>query len=200
MSLSTFAAPAGLDNWGTPAAFKAALESIYHFDAYDPCPINPEGLRVDDGLAETPAGVTSYFCNPPYSEPQPWLEKAIRDKKRGITGVYLLRVDTSTNWMHDFVFPYARPIWVRGRLRFRRHGPCQTCVKVYKVKADDPRIIVLKGKLHLKECISPKGHPSPFASVVAAYEPRVRFPSQAVMWEDKAGIWHMTKGGEELGA
>lgn len=182
--LNTFAAPAGIQNWGTPAAFKAALDSIYHFAAYDPCKLNPSGVREFDGLGETPAGVSSYFCNPPYEDVTPWLQKAIADKKRGITGVYLLRVDTSTQWMHDYVFPYARPIWVRGRLRFRKPGPCNSCGS--------------KGN-PAPECTSAKGHPSPFASVVAAYEPRVSFPSQAVMFEDKAGVWHLVKGGEAIG-
>lgn len=156
---NTFALPRGISNYQTPIEFKAALDAVYHFDDWDPCPINPFGFRSIDGLGEIPTRVKSYFCNPPYNNVKPWLEQSIRAKKAGITSVQLLRVDTSTQWMHDFVFPYARPIWVRGRIRFI--GP------------------------------NGKGKPSPFASVVAAYEPGVLFPVQSVMWQDKAGLWHI---------
>jgi len=177
--LNTFSAPRGIANWGTPKEFKDALDAVYHFDDWDPCPLNPFGIRSADGLGEIPAGVTSYFCNPDYGNVKPWLGQPITSKKRGITSVQLLRVDTSTQWMHDYVFPYARPIWVRGRIRFKNPRPCKTCVKIYKLAAI-PEL-----------CLSPNGHPSPFASVVAAYEPRVSFPAQSVMWQDKAGVWHI---------
>jgi hypothetical protein len=150
---NTFALPRGSSNYRTPEDFKAALDARYHFDDWDPCPVNPEGIRTLDGLGETPGWVKSYFYNPPYNDVKPWLEKSIKDKKRGVLNCALLRVDCSTNWMHDLVFPYARPIWVRGRLRFN-------------------------------------GKPSPFASVVAAYEPGAVFPAQSVMWQDSRG-WHI---------
>ena len=180
-SLNTFAAPAGLANWGTPAEFKGALDAVYHFDPWDPCPLNAFGMRDTDGLGPIPQGVLSYFCNPPYDDVAPWLDQAIAAKKRGITAVMLLRVDTSTIWMHDRVFPYARPIWVRGRIKFKSPpGPCMSC-GTGKGKERKPAPL----------CRRPDGHPSPFASVVAAYEPRVRFPAQSVMWQDLAGVWHI---------
>ena len=165
---NTFALPRGLQNYATPAAFKAALDAFYHFtrnlltgEDYDPCPLNPEGIRTADGLGPTPEWVKSYFGNPPYGNVTPWLDKAIEDRRRKVTACLLLRVDCSTAWMHDKVFPYARPIWVRGRLRFIRPGET-------------------------------KPQPSPFASVVAAYEPGISFPPQKVMWEDGEG-WHLSE-------
>jgi hypothetical protein len=186
--LNTFAAPTGIQNYGTPQAFKDALDAVYRFtknpetgESYDPCPLNAFGMRDYDALGDTPGWVRSYFCNPPYGRKtkeqdgvEGWLKKAISDRARGVTSVYLLRVDTSTAWMHDYLFPYARPIWVRGRIAFKRPGPCKMC------DAD--------------ECQSPKGHPSPFASVAAAYEPGRFYPPQAVMWADDAGVWHLRTG------
>lgn len=168
---NTFALPAGSQNYQTPADVRAALDAVYHFDAWDPCPINAEGLRQVDGLGQTPAWVKRYFYNPPYSDVDPWLLNSIRDWERGVLSCVLIKADTSTNWMHDHVFPYARPIWIRGRLHFRKPGYCKTC------KAE--------------VCRSPTGHPAPFNSAAVVYEPGKLAQPQSVMWKDKAGVWHI---------
>ena len=120
---NTFARPAGSNNYQTPADFRAALDAVYHFDDWDPCPINSAGMRNFDGLGRTPAWVRKYFYNPPYDNVVPWLRNSIRDWERGILSCALIKADTSTSWMHDIVFPYARVIWVRGRLKFSGKGP-----------------------------------------------------------------------------
>ena len=120
---NTFALPAGSSNYQTPLDFRAALDAIYNFDDWDSCPINSEGIRNFDGLGRTPVWVKKYFYNPPYDNVVPWLRNSIRDWERGVLSCALIKADTSTSWMHDLVFPYARVIWVRGRLRFSSKGP-----------------------------------------------------------------------------
>ena len=65
------------------------------FDSwFDPCPLdeNPKfnGLEVSWGHRT--------YVNPPYSNPLPWVEKAIEESKKGKTIIMLLNVDTSTKW------------------------------------------------------------------------------------------------------
>ena len=120
---NTWALPHGSSNYQTPVDFKAALDAIYQFDDWDPCPIISEGIRKFDGKGRTPAWVRIYFFNPPYNNVGPWLRNSIRDWENGILSCALIKADTSTSWMHDLVFPYARVIWVRGRLRFSDKGP-----------------------------------------------------------------------------
>ena len=120
---NTIAHPPGSSNYETPADFRAALDAIYHFDEWDPCPINSEGIRTFDGLGKPPKWVRRYFYNPPYNNVVPWLRNSIRDWEDGILSCALIKADTSTSWMHELVFPYAREIWVRGRLHFSNKGP-----------------------------------------------------------------------------
>ena len=123
LEANTFALPPGSSNYQTPADFRAALDAIYSFDNWDPCPINSDGMRSFDGLGRTPKWVKGYFYNPPYNNVVPWLKNSIRDWESGILSCALIKADTSTSWMHDLVFPYARVIWVRGRLHFSNKGP-----------------------------------------------------------------------------
>jgi len=106
------------DNYQTPKALYEELDKEFHFD-YDPCPLNPIGLRDRDGLGEWKGH--SIFINPPYSKPRPWIENALKQKDKTI--VMLLKADTSTNWFHDLILPNAEIRFIRGRLHFNEKGP-----------------------------------------------------------------------------
>jgi len=61
------------------------------------------------------------WCNPPYSDPKVWLEKAIRelDENRCDKVTFLLHLDSSTKWFHNCVLERAAEIYfVKGRLNF----------------------------------------------------------------------------------
>jgi len=107
------------DNWGTPKALYEALDKEFHFDS-DPNPINPEGLRENDGLGDW-RGKT-IWVNPPYSKPAPWIKNALRLTWLGKTTVMLLKSDTGTNWFHDYVLPHAEIRFIRQRLSFNDTG------------------------------------------------------------------------------
>jgi len=122
----------GNDNIRTPKWFYDRLNEEFHFDAYDPCPENPEGMREFDGLSPAPYWVRCYYINPPYSNVLPWIFKAIGDKERGVTVVMLLKFDPSTKWFLP-VFEHCGPIlgrldsdanlrFITGRLDFTGEG------------------------------------------------------------------------------
>ena len=100
------------DNYATPAHIKRVFDGWF-----DPCPLNsPSG----DGL-KVPWGERT-FVNPPYSNPAPWVTKAIEESRQGKTIVMLLRVDTSTKWFAALVAADAEVLWFSRRLHFSK-GP-----------------------------------------------------------------------------
>jgi len=69
------------------------------------------------------------WCNPPYSEPEKWIRKAIEEAKRPEVKVIvmLLKSDTGTKWFHDLLMPNAKIEFLRDRIRFngeRAPWPC----------------------------------------------------------------------------
>jgi len=98
-----------MDNWKTPKWIMRIFEGWF-----DPCPlaIHPE----EDGLSVEWKDKT--YVNPPYSNPLPWVEKAIEENKRGKTIVMLLNVDTSTKWFAKLNEARAHILWFAERLKF----------------------------------------------------------------------------------
>ena len=83
---------------------------------YDPCPYNdnPEtdGLKLD--------WEDKTFVNPPYSNPLPWIEKAVAESQKGKTIALLLKADTSTKWFARLHESKAHILWINGRLRYNK--------------------------------------------------------------------------------
>jgi hypothetical protein len=93
---------------------------MVHFAGhYDPNPINSGELREKDGLGSW-GGLT--FCNPPYSNPAPWVDRAIIEAKKGKRIVLLTRVDTSTKWWLALVNAGFRCAFFHGRIKFQGDG------------------------------------------------------------------------------
>jgi DNA N-6-adenine-methyltransferase (Dam) len=113
----------GNPNYKTPKELYAGLNAEFHF-TMDPCPINSKPRK--NGL--TMKWGKRIFCNPPYHDPNIWVEKGLSEIKKGHTSlaVYLLKGDISTALFHDLVVPYASEIRaVRGRLKFLKEGKTQ---------------------------------------------------------------------------
>jgi len=83
---------------------------------YDPCPLS-QGLVERDGLHSEWVG-DRIFLNPPYSNPLPWVEKAIAESKKGKTVVLLLKHDSSTKWYAKLHEEGAHFLPITGRLSF----------------------------------------------------------------------------------
>lgn len=106
------------DNWETPNSFYNELNKEFSFE-FDPCPINHDltkwdGLKIDWKI--------SNFINPPYSRKlkEAFVNKAIKESRKGKLCVMLLPVSTSTSLFHDQIQPNAKEIrFVRGRIKFR---------------------------------------------------------------------------------
>jgi len=84
-------------------------------DYFDPCPLNDnpifDGLKID--------WKKKTFVNPPYSNPLPWVKKAIEESNKGNHIVMLLKMDTSTKWFKELQEAGAKFLWINGRLYYR---------------------------------------------------------------------------------
>ena len=101
----------GHDEWTTPDDF------LTFFKEWD----DPAIPGRTDGLERAWADPT--YCNPPYSNPKPWVEKAIAEAKQGKRVVMLLRHDSSTEWWRLLHEAGAYFMAVIGRLHFSGGGP-----------------------------------------------------------------------------
>ena len=90
------------DNWGTPDWILNLIFDRREF--YDPCPLNPDGLRPFDGLTSKWPMSKPVFINPPFSNPGPWVDKAAAHEGEI---VLLLPVDPTVGW------------WIRNSDSFR---------------------------------------------------------------------------------
>ena len=106
------------DDWGTPDWLMNIFDTWF-----DPCPIAGKG-----GLTRSWGGQVEnkVFVNPPYSNPRPWVEKAIKTHRQtSTTIVMLLKHDSSTQWYRMLKEAGARFLMIEGRLRFKgeQNGP-----------------------------------------------------------------------------
>lgn len=85
---------------------------------YDPCPYNSKWDI--DGLESDWSTEWLIFINPPYSNPLPWVEKAIAHKKEhNNTIVMLLKHDSSTKWYRLLHEAGANFLMIAGRLKYQ---------------------------------------------------------------------------------
>ena len=111
------------DEWSTPQEFFDKYNVIYRF-----------GLDVaatkqntkcqkyfdseDDGLTQDWSGYGNVWCNPPYSNVKKWIKKSYEESIKGVTTVMLIPARTDTVAWHDYIFPFAKVEFIRGRLKF----------------------------------------------------------------------------------
>jgi len=96
------------DDWSTPSWLMVLFR-----DWYDPCPLRGSGGLETEWRDRT-------YVNPPYSNPMPWVEKAIAENEKGKTIVMLLKLDTSTKWFLKLQEAGAHFMTFFGRLQFSR--------------------------------------------------------------------------------
>lgn len=93
------------DSWATPPEVFGPLHHEFKFEldvcaARDNAKLTAYFDEEQNGLAQHWARVN--WCNPPYSNPKPWVEKAWDEKLLGNTTVLLLNADPSTRWWAVF--------------------------------------------------------------------------------------------------
>ena len=89
-------------------------------DFYDPCPISNGELRSNDGLGDWK---DKTFVNPPYSNPLPWVLKAIEENKKGKTILLLLKCDPSTKVYRLLHENNAHILLFNERIKFNGKTP-----------------------------------------------------------------------------
>ena len=110
--------------WETPQDLFDKLNAEFNF-TLDPC-ANAENAKCQkyftqeqDGLRQDWQGET-VFCNPPYGrEIKKWISKAYQESLKPDTlVVMLLPSRTDTTWFHDYILPYGKINFIKGRLKF----------------------------------------------------------------------------------
>lgn len=111
------------DDWETPPILFRQLNEKYHF-TLDVCATKENAkcqryfTKEENGL-EQDWGRHSAFMNPPYGRAIiNWVRKAYLASQQGATVVCLLPSRTDTAWWHDYVIPYGKITFLRGRIRF----------------------------------------------------------------------------------
>lgn len=105
------------DSRATPPELYQALHAEFDF-TLDPCPFDDSAIAGAplfgrDGLRGDWGG-QRVFCNPPYSDIPPWLQKGPEAE----LAVYLLPVRSDLPWWHDYAMRAEAVRFIRGRLRF----------------------------------------------------------------------------------
>lgn len=107
--------------WATPPGFA---------EKYGPFDLDPAATaenakapkfftKAEDGLAQD-WGSGRVWLNPPYGRGITglWVKKAYEASLKGATVVCLLPARTDTKWFHDYVLPYGKIKFLKGRLKF----------------------------------------------------------------------------------
>lgn len=116
------------DNYKTP---QWVLEMFK--DYFDPCPFNPN--PTIDGLSLEWKDRT--FVNPPYSNTEGWVDKAIEENMKGKFIVMLLRMDTSTGWFRKLK-EHGANFWVSwDRLHFTKRAPFPSILVILNTASED---------------------------------------------------------------
>lgn len=128
MTLPMFAAEhividADRDWWCTPPHIvEVVRDALGGRIDFDPCsnPLSMVGASFTveaaaDGLsAPWPAPVCGY-CNPPYSDPAPWMQRCADAGDLGSRFVGCIKADTSTIWWHRSIWGRAKAICFPSR-------------------------------------------------------------------------------------
>jgi phage N-6-adenine-methyltransferase len=118
-----------VDDCGTTAEVFAPLQERFKFTIDVAAAVHnaklPRFFTIeDDGLTQPWAG-ERVWCNPPFSNIRPWVEKAWHETLAGPVVMLLPANRTEQGWWQDLVEPYRQPgllevEFLRGRMRFVR--------------------------------------------------------------------------------
>lgn len=139
-------------DWGTPKDFFDRLHKRFHFDvdlaADETNALLPTYITERmDALSEdwTQYGSTGWL-NPPYGRGiDEWIDKAIREAKKGFTTVMLVPSRTDTEWFFQGQQNAVAVVFIKGRLKFRgapSSAPFPSALLVFANNADDIKKIV----------------------------------------------------------
>lgn len=114
-------------DWATPWDFFHRCEDIFGEFTLDAC-AETWSAKCSKFYSKEQNGLTEnwreehVWCNPPYGNILPWVEKASYQARifKDSSALLLLPASTDTRWFHEWVMPYATLIFIRGRIEFER--------------------------------------------------------------------------------
>lgn len=113
------------DEWATPPELLRPLDSAVGGFDLDPCSgaerksiATETYTEADDGLTQAWHGTV--WANPPYSDMEAWMRKAVGESnKDGVDLILVLApARTSTQWFHKYATKAAALTFIEGRLTF----------------------------------------------------------------------------------
>lgn len=125
--------PVDSDSWGTPKYIIDYVTKSYGdlvFDAActaDNCIVQGQTLHYPDmDLLTIPWNLPGWiWCNPPYSNVGPFIDKAIESLEiYGQLSVFLVRADLSTKWMNKALDTGASIEFITHRIKFNGADNC----------------------------------------------------------------------------
>lgn len=109
------------DLWQTPKEIFGALNWEFRFDldvaASEKNALTPDFLDEKDNALSRKWSEKNW-CNPPYSNIMPWVNKAIEQHKLGKTTVMLVPADTSVKWFKKAYDSCNEVRLISGRIAF----------------------------------------------------------------------------------
>lgn len=135
--------------WETPPELYAELDRQYGFTLDVAASVKNHlceryFTKESDGLAQSWRTTGAVWCNPPYGRDIiKWARKAYYESLGGQTIVMFLPARTDTRWFHEYVYPYAEIVFLRGRQYFRIDGkmsgraPFPSMIAIYNGRTYD---------------------------------------------------------------
>lgn len=117
----------------TPPAFLDALRKRLHILNFDIDLAADETNHIaskyytkeDDAILQTWKSNGWAFCNPPFNDLTPWVQKAhTESSKFGAQIAMLTPASVGSNWFKDYVFNKATVLFLSPRLTFLNHKNC----------------------------------------------------------------------------
>ena len=111
------------DAWQTPQVLFNNLRKEFKFDcdvaaSYDNALCNTYIGENDDALDVNTLWGNANFCNPPYSNISPWVDKAIKEHSHHKATVMLVPSDTSVKWFKKAYESCNEVRFISGRISF----------------------------------------------------------------------------------
>lgn len=85
---------------------------------------SPENTQAEHFYTEADNGLVSpwiswTWCNPPYSNITPWVDKALWESStKGINSILLVPASVGSNWWYWYVHNFAHVYFLNGRITF----------------------------------------------------------------------------------
>lgn len=109
------------DDWATP---KTLYNKYMNMGYFDPCPLysTVDGLNIEWGELN--------FINPPYSKIKQFVEKSIKEHKKGKECILLIPARTDTKYFRQLVDYGCEITFITGRLHFNNSdsAPFPSCI------------------------------------------------------------------------